>query len=221
MNKFKSLITVFLLLSLTLGVFGCGTPASPTPTTTPTIAPTPTPTLTPTSTPTLTLTLTPTPTPIATTPVILTVVNGSQTKTFSLAQLQALKVTSGYGGQKTKTGNVTGPYAYKGILLTDLLNAAGGITQTNSVKVTASDNYSKTFTYAQVTQPTFNTYDLTGNQSTAEIAPALLVVWEQDGQALGSTVGPLQLGIVTTKNQITDSSNWIKTTMRIDIVAAQ
>jgi hypothetical protein len=228
MNKFKLLIqmiTIFLLVSLTLGVVGCNTTASPTITATPTVitTPTPTPTLTPTPAVTSTPTPSPTPTPtsIPSTPVVLTIVNGSQTKTFSLAQLQALKVTSGYGGQKTKTGNVTGPYSYKGILLTDLLNAVGGITQTNSVKVTASDNYSKTFTYAQVAQPTFNTYDLTGNQATAEISPVLFVVWEQDGKALDSSAGPIQLGIITSKNQVADSSNWIKMTVRIDIIAAQ
>lgn len=230
MNRFSKsifLITAVLVAILIFGLTGCGTTstptATPTPTTTPTITPAPVVTPTPTLTPTLTPTplASPTPTAIPTTPVVLTVNNGSQTKTFSLAQLQAMKVTTAYGAQKTKTGNITGPYSYKGILLTDVLNAVGSITQSNSVKVTASDNYSKTFTYAQLTQPTFNVYDLSGNQATPELAPTLFIAWSQDGNAFATGVGPLELGIVTSKNQATDSSNWIKMTMQIDVISAQ
>jgi hypothetical protein len=203
MNKTKLFLPAILLLLLASLIFvlpGCGA------TTTPSTPATQSPAVTNTSVPT--------------TPVVLTITNGTQKKTFSLAQLQALIVTTGFGGQKSKTNAITGPYALKGVLLADLLTAAGGITSANSVKVTASDNYSKTFSYAQITSPTFNTYDLTGNTATAEVKPVLVLVYEMDGKALADTTGPVELGVVTSKNQVTDGSSWIKMTKQIDIVAA-
>jgi hypothetical protein len=89
---------------------------------------------------------------------ILTVTEGSQTKTYSLADLQALPSVSGYGGQISMGNTITGPDSYQVSLIT-LLNAMGGITSGQNVIITGSDNYSQTLSYQQVTTDNFTLFD--------------------------------------------------------------
>ena len=150
-------------------------------------------------------------------PVILNVIKGSQNNGYSLSGIKALPALTGFAGQKSKTGNITGPLPYKGVALTDLLATAGGITEANSVKITASDNYTKTLTYSQITKGDFTTYDSTGNAANAEMKPVVFLAYEQDGKALDAGTGPLQLGVMTCKNQVTDGSWWVKIIVKIEI----
>lgn len=159
-----------------------------------------------------------TPTPAG--PTVLTVINGSQTKTFGLDQLKALTPFSGYAGTKNKSGVITGPLPYKGVALTDLLSGVGGITAANAVKFTAKDGYTKTLTYDQITKGTFTTYDATGTAVDAEIKPVVFMAYEADGKALDEATGPVQLAVMTCKNQVTDGSNFVKMVEKIEIVAA-
>jgi DMSO/TMAO reductase YedYZ molybdopterin-dependent catalytic subunit len=176
-------------------------------------APAPTTTPAPTSTPVAT-------TPAPAGPTVLTVINGSQTKTFSLDQVKVLTPISGYAGTKNKSGVVTSPLPYKGVSLSDLLGQAGGLTASNSVKVTAKDGFSKTFTYDQITKGSFTIYDTTGTAANPETQPILFLAYEADGKALDDATGPLQLAIMTGKNQVTDNSNFVKMVEKIEIVPA-
>jgi hypothetical protein len=149
------------------------------------------------------------------------VVKGTETKTYTIAQLKAMSPLSGYGGQKSKSGTVTGPAQYKGVSLSELLAGVGGIDQSNSVKITAKDGFSKTLTYSQVAQGGFTVFDASGADATAETKPVLFVAYEKDGAALDDTMGPLQLGLMTSQNQVTEGTWWVKQTERIEIIAAQ
>jgi len=117
-------------------------------------------------------------------PVVLTVTTGVQTKTYSLAELMALSPTTGYGGTKNKSGVITVPVPYKGVLLTNILDAVGGITANSSVKFTAKDGYTKTLTYDQITQGIFTSYDTSGNTVNPEIQPVVVLAYEMDGSSL-------------------------------------
>jgi hypothetical protein len=154
-------------------------------------------------------------------PAVLTVTKGTQTKTFTMAELKALPVLSGYGATKNKSGTIAGPFQYKGVALTDLLAAAGGMSATNSVKITAKDGFSKTLTYAQVTEGGFITFDKAGAEVAAEMKPVLFVAYERDGAALDESTGPLQFGLITSQNQLTENSWWVKQTEKIEIVTTQ
>jgi len=154
-------------------------------------------------------------------PVVLTVTNGSTVKTYSLADLQKLKAVTGNGGTKGKGGTVTGPFSYQGVALKDLLNAVGGVTSGQSVKLTGSDGYSKTLTYDQVTSGGFNTYDASGNPVTPTANPVLAVVYSSNGAPLDSTVGPLEMGLLSSQSLVADGNMWVKLLNKIDIVAAQ
>jgi hypothetical protein len=167
--------------------------------------------------------VTPTATPTPAAPPALVVVSGSQTKSYTMADLKALPVLSGYAGQLGKNNVITGPNQYKGVALTDLLKAVGGITAGNSVKITASDGYTKTLTYQQVTTSNFTMHDsITGQEATtSDTTPQLFVAYEKDGAPLDSSTGPLQLAIMTSQTRVTQASAWVKMTTRIEIVTAQ
>jgi hypothetical protein len=154
-------------------------------------------------------------------PVVLTVTNGSTVKTYSLAALQALTSTTGNGGMMGKGGAITGPFSYQGVALKTLLNAVGGVTSGQSVTLTGSDGYTKTLTYDQITSGGFNSYDTSGNPVTPTTAPVLTVVYSQNGAALDSSTGPLELGLLSSQNYVNDGNMWVKLLVKIDVVAAQ
>jgi DMSO/TMAO reductase YedYZ molybdopterin-dependent catalytic subunit len=156
-------------------------------------------------------------------PAVLTVVEANQTKTYSLADLQSLPAVSGYGGQIAPDNSINGPYTYQGVALTTLLNAVGGITEAQSVKITGSDNYSETLSYQQVTAENFTLYDSsTGLQSAAaEMTPQVFVAYEKDGVMLAADSGPFEFGIMTCQKRVTQSSLWVKKLIKIEVVAAQ
>jgi len=176
-----------------------------------------------------TSTTTPTPTTktattaVSTTPVglvALTVTNGSKVKTYSLADLQALKSITGNGGTKGKGGTVNGPFSYQGVALIDLLNAVGGIASGQSVKLTGSDGYTTTITYDQIINGGFSTYDATGAPVTPATKPTLVVVYSSNGTLLDSTTGPLEMGLLSNENLVSDGNLWAKMLIKIDIVSA-
>ena len=153
------------------------------------------------------------------TTVVLTVTRGSQqTKTYTMTQIKQLTAITGSAMTISKANVISGPNQYRGVDLLTLLKAVGGIVSTSTVKVTASDNYAKTFTYAQIMDGSFTTYDKTGK----EIAPVnknvVFLAYEKDGVALDSSTGPLQLGVLTGDNQAVGSSNWVKMTVKIEII---
>ena len=157
----------------------------------------------------------------ATAPVtatVLTVVNGSKTQTYTLTQLKALQSTKGYGSTKTKAGVITGPNTYVGVTLTSLIKAVGGMPAGAAVKLSAPDGYSKTVSYSQVYQGTFNVYDKTGNPATAGIQPLISLVYSMDGSDLDAATGPVEVGIMTAADQMSDASMWIKQTIKIEIL---
>ena len=153
-------------------------------------------------------------------PVVLTVTNGSKVKTYSLADLQALKSVTGNGGTKSAGGTIKGPFSFQGVALIDLLNAVGGVTAGQSVKTTASDGYITTLTYDQITNGGFNTYDATGNPVTPTTKPVLAVVYSSNGTLLDDKVGPLEIGILYSQNLISDGQWWAKMLVKIDIASA-
>jgi hypothetical protein len=153
--------------------------------------------------------------------VLLTVVNGSQTKTYTLDALKAMAPTSGYGATINKNNVVAGPNQYKGVSLMDLVKEVGGITSSNSVKVTAKDGYSKSLTYDQVSNGNIPVTDKTGAAATPITKPVLFIAYEKDGAALDASTGPLQLGILTDQNQVSQGSSWVKNTVKIEVAAAQ
>jgi hypothetical protein len=154
------------------------------------------------------------------TTTVLTIVKGTQSSTYTMSSLTASAATTGWAGQMSSTGTITGPNEYKGVALTELLKAVGGITENDAVRVSAKDGYAMTLSYNQVTQGSgFPILDsTTGKEVTATNKPVVFVAYQQDGKPLDDTVGPLRLGIMTSKTQVTDGHWWVKWAQKIEIV---
>jgi DMSO/TMAO reductase YedYZ molybdopterin-dependent catalytic subunit len=145
-------------------------------------------------------------------------VNGTTRQVYSLAQLRALPATTGHGFAVSTVGIKYGPYICKGVLLTDLLAPAGGISPGDQVWISAPDGYLWVFDYDQVQGNGFITF----NESLKEIpSPPLriLLMYDQDGAPLNYNEGaPLRVAIISDeKGVVTEGSAWVKWVDRIEI----
>jgi Oxidoreductase molybdopterin binding domain len=154
---------------------------------------------------------------------VLTVTGGNQTKTYSLADLQALPAVSGYGGQIRQGNTIAGPDSYQGVALKTLLDAVGGMSAGQNVKITGSDNYSQNLSYEQVTADNFTLFDsVTGQESAAaEMMPEVFIAYEKNGSLLTADTGPFEFGIITCQKRVTQGTLWVKHTARIEVMASQ
>jgi hypothetical protein len=162
-----------------------------------------------------TTSMTTTSTGTSTTGVVLTVTNGSTTKTYTLADLRALPSTTGTGGTL-----LSGVNPCQGVAVIDLLNAVGGITAGQSISISAAHNYTKTITYDQLTNSTFNYYDKDGNKVTPTTNPVLTAIYSVNGMSLEPDIvhGPVQLGILSNQDLRTDAAYWLDNIKEIDII---
>ena len=138
---------------------------------------------------------------------------------FSLMDLQALPSITGNGGYMSQSGTITGPFSYQGVALTDLLGTVGGISEGDNVVFTSSDKYTQTLSYDQITNGNFNYYDTTGNPSTPKTMPTLTLIYSENGTLLGNTDGPVELGMLSPQNILTDGSLWAKMVTTITVTS--
>ncbi len=157
-------------------------------------------------------------------PVVLTVTGNGQSKTFTMAELKALPVYSGYFGWKSSAGTVYPSLPCKGVRVSDVLAQVGGMTTLNACDVLASDGYGMTYTFNQlVSHAGVQFYDET---TKAEEAPAsewdFILAYEVDGAPLGPAPGgdgPLRLLVAQNENvhQIVDGHLLVKWVDRVTL----
>jgi hypothetical protein len=150
---------------------------------------------------------------------VLTVTEGSKVNNFSLMVLRALTSTTGNGGYMSQSGTITGPFSCQGVALTNLLNTVGGISEGDSVVFTSSDNYTQTLSYDQIINGNFNYYDTTGNPITPQTMPTLTLIYSENGTLLDNTHGPVELGMLSPQNILTDGSLWAKMVTTITVTS--
>ena len=150
---------------------------------------------------------------------VLTVTEGSKVNNFSLMDLRALSSVTGYGGYVSQSGTITGPFPCQGVALTNLLNTVGGISQGENVVFTSSDNYALTLSYDQITNGNFNYYDTTGNPITPQTMPTLTLIYSENGTLLDKYFGPVELGMLSPQNILTDGSLWAKMVTSITVTS--
>ncbi len=148
-------------------------------------------------------------------------VNGTPRLVYSLDQVRALPSLTGNGFAVSTVGIKYGPYVCKGVLLTELLKPAGGISPGDQVWISAPDGYLWVFDYDQVQGNGFITF----NEDLREIpSPPLkiLLMYEQDGKPLSyDDGGPLRVAIISDeKGVVTEGSAWVKWVDRIEIKKA-
>jgi len=156
-------------------------------------------------------------------PVVLTVTGNGQTKTFTMAELQALPAYSGWSGYVNSTGTVTPPWPVKGVKVTEVLATVGGIPDLQSVDVTASDDYGMTMTYDEIVNGNITVYDATTKEEEDPEAPvSVVLLYEENGAAIGPPPegdGPLRLAVCqpTNVNQMADGHLFVKWVDRIGL----
>ncbi len=150
-------------------------------------------------------------------PVVLTVSGNGQSKTFTMAELKALPVYSGYFGWKSSAGTVYPPLPCKGVRVSDVLAQIGGMTTLNACDVTAPDHYGMTGTYDQIMN--HNGVQFYRADTKAKEDPKapwdFIIAYEIDGAPLGPAPegdGPLRLVVAqeTNVNQIVDGHLLVK-----------
>lgn len=149
----------------------------------------------------------------------LEVVGISGTKTYTVEQLKAMAVFDTFAGQKSSTGKITLPNAFKAVKIVDLINEVGGIKENMGVVVEAKDGYSITFSYDQIVNGNFITYDpSTGEEITLAGEKVLAVAYEMEGQPIDPVQeGPLRMIIGGPDKPITDGHWSIKWASKITI----
>ena len=152
-------------------------------------------------------------------PMNLTLValNGTQL-VLNEVDIGSLLSYESYGGYKNVLGNIRGLGNYTGVPLITLCNLVGGINANNSLKITAVDNYTMTFGYAQVNGD-FTTYD---NQTGLEVphnqtlTPILAYYFNDVNVPVDD--GPLRVAIVGPEGLATFSGYWVKQVVKLEIV---
>lgn len=159
--------------------------------------------------------------------VILTVTYGSVVQTLTINNVEALTPMQDMGGQKSASGTVA---IYQGAKLSDVIKGTGsfpgvepgGLTQGQSVTVTGAAGKSVTFTYDQITNGSFPTYDSSGNVTTPVVSlastPVIGLAYMVSGNMLSNGApGPLELGILYGQALFTDASYWIPSVNQITV----
>ena len=159
--------------------------------------------------------------------VILTVTYGSVVQTLTINNVEALTPMQDMGGQKSASGTVA---IYQGAKLSDVIKGTGsfpgvepgGLTPGQSVTVTGAGGKSVTFTYDQITNGSFTTYDSSGNVTTPAgglaSTPVIGLAYMVSGNMLSNgPPGPLELGILYGQQLFTDSSYWITSVNQITV----
>jgi hypothetical protein len=152
--------------------------------------------------------------------VALKIIRGDQIKTFTLNELKAIPSYTAEGNLwRSRRGILTGPfeYTYTGVKMTDLLDLIGGITEGNTIKVIASDGYTKVFTYDQI-KGKLTVLNRQGKPIEWSQPLTAVLAYKEAGQPISVTRGgPLRIGIVGPGNPITPGKFWVKWVERIEI----
>ncbi len=143
--------------------------------------------------------------------------NGTTKHEYTMSQIKDFETTTGEGGYLTSTGEVRGPYEYKGVKLTKLISNVHS-EGNYSIEVVATDGYTMTYSEEQ-TQGTLKVYDQEGNLVNEEGNLTLLLAYEIVGDTELQD-GP-RIVAVGEEPKITDSGIWAKLVEKINIKPPQ
>ena len=164
----------------------------------------------PTATPKIESTSTSSPATPAPAPVVLELEIEEDTQPLTMDDLKALPATEGWGGGKSSTGMITTPEMHKGVKLEELCESIGGLEPGTGVNVVAKDGYAMTFSYDQIVNGEFITYDPgTGDEMDIDDSLQVIVAYERSGERIPEDAdGPLRLAIISEKNNQVVDGHW-------------
>ena len=147
----------------------------------------------------------------------LVALNGTSL-TLNESGIATLEPFESRGGFLTSAGSIRGIGNYTGVRLVDLCGLVGGITNSCSLRVTASDGYSMVYTYDQLMGNNLVTFDPATGDGVNHTQPLTAVLaYYKDGANLTSDEGPLRIGILGSEGLLTEGHWWIKYVVKIEI----
>ena len=131
---------------------------------------------------------------------------------FTMAELKAMTATEGFGATKNKAGTLSSAKTYKGVAIKDLMALVGGGTMIDAF---ATDGYKVSYTADQVNGVVQMFNPATGEEITTITGPmTMILAYESDGKAFGTSDGPLRIVFVTpTAEQATMSNLWARSVL--------
>lgn len=143
---------------------------------------------------------------------------GDQEQVLTHPELRALPAAEGYGYSVSTVGIKYGPNRYRGVLLADLIEMAGGADTDDLIYISAEDGYLWVFDTDQVNGEGFFTFD----ENLKEVTPPplrVILAYEQDGKPLPyEDGGPLRLVVISeSPDVITEGSSWVKWVDQIEV----
>lgn len=134
--------------------------------------------------------------------------------------LAGMTVVEEVGGLMTSAGSINGPYTYTGVLLTDVLGLVGGVTEENSLRVTASDGYAMVFTWEELSGNFITFSAATGDEVDATKPLTPVLAYFEDGEPLIRGHGPVRLVVLGEEGLISEGHFWIKQVAEIEVIPA-
>jgi hypothetical protein len=143
--------------------------------------------------------------------------NGTQVVLHE-TEIGNLSAYKAYGGYKNQLGYIRGLGYYTGVRFTTLCDLVGGMQAGDTLRVTASDNYTRDFTYSEVVLGQFITYDpSTGDQVPHSQPLVPIMAYYYNDSDIPD--GPLRVAIVGPEGLVTDSNYWVKWSVKMEIIA--
>jgi hypothetical protein len=142
---------------------------------------------------------------------------------WNSSQIAALPSTTGqgglaYGSQPFKTNN------YTGVSLKTLASLIGGMNNSEVLMVQGSDGYTINFTYSQVMNGNFSTWNGTGVPTTPTKPIVPIVAYYNNSQPIPAKSdngsGPLMVAIVGNESLVTEGKYWVKWVDKIEVSSA-
>lgn len=141
---------------------------------------------------------------------VLEIIGLEESRSLTMAELQEMAISEGWGGTISSAGVISPPQQLKGVTITKLADLVGGLEPGMGVGVVAKDGYGMTMSYEQIAEGDVITYDPgTGSENEIEGALQTIVAFERDGEAIPSEEdGPLRLFIISEKNDNIVDGHW-------------
>jgi hypothetical protein len=147
----------------------------------------------------------------------LTIIGASGTQILHETDIGNMANLTAAGGRiKQAPGGTEGLGNYTGVPINAFCNLVGGLHPGQTLRVTAKDNYTMNFTYAQINGG-FPTYNSTRAYVNYSKPLTTILAYYFNGANLTSG-GPLRFAIVGSDGLYTNSSYWVKYVVKMEVL---
>ncbi len=131
--------------------------------------------------------------------------------------LSALEEISGKAYYRNSKGVLSGPFSIKGVRLSDVMKAAGGMNEAEKLVVTSSDGYVTELTFDQV----MGRMEITRADGSAETAKVevitVIITWSEPAMEKDLP----RLSFITKEGHVTESRYWARNVSELKVTAAK